>query len=760
MYDNYDDDFDIDESWLEEMEAIADELEKQRNEKAKQLDELRKQTEIEKENTAKAKQKTARMHKKANEHFSDDQVSRILKNDFNEQKKLEREKEKILKEKNRAMNKAVGGAFGKTGKAVSSVLDIGKISPTAAKITGATVALTALVTAAVEVTRATAKYNQELSTSMSRLGGASTDSSDLTESMRGISASFQELTAALGDSKLGDGIAKIIGFVDTLIERATDVVTTSELLTDDNKRNKSALEQRFEALGNEYGRSTYTIASMYDALKFGIADKGIGAENVDKLANVFLDKILMYGKQHEGVDVSRMAAEYASMISGGSGTSRYSGVAVDDRILYAKAAEEGKLLDTYSEKSKGRLIVETMLEQTNMALDGQVDKLGDVQAAWRNYGEMIKEASKNLFGFDEVINVAAKDFDSSESALGSYMNNLDKELKSEEVKKQTKQQLEIWIKTEKEKQDKRFEERTGFKGKESNNNDFYDKLSGSPNIKENTIPAMDDFINKQHEIDNTFTSLNNGIKSTEIITGTLLTNLTGDQKSIKEKLADISNSVNTHLKKIKRYFVKRLESTLEGIKEILVALGIVDSEQKPAKDIIDNGVREGKTPEELDKDLKENLGYKPGEKTTTEKALDLAGGKEKFNQKLYDKSLAYREWWNKNHSMQPNVTSGKHRTAGEQKFAVGGVVTAPTTALIGEAGREAVIPLENSGGIEYLKNALIEAGAGNDGSTTVNVTLSGQILEMNDYNVNKLANRIGAAIDNYTNRRGGINYTK
>ena len=97
MYDNYDDDFDIDESWLEEMEAIADELEKQRAEKAKQLDELRKQTEIEKENTAKAKQKTARMRKQNNGHFSDAQVSGLVKKDFDNQKKLEREKEKILK---------------------------------------------------------------------------------------------------------------------------------------------------------------------------------------------------------------------------------------------------------------------------------------------------------------------------------------------------------------------------------------------------------------------------------------------------------------------------------------------------------------------------------------------------------------------------------------------------------------------------------------------------------------------------------------
>ena len=94
-------------------------------------------------------------------------------------------------------------------------------------------------------------------------------------------------------------------------------------------------------------------------------------------------------------------------------------------------------------------------------------------------------------------------------------------------------------------------------------------------------------------------------------------------------------------------------------------------------------------------------------------------------------------------------------------LATGGLVTGPMPINVGEGGRaEAIVPLETQRGIDYMASALKQAGLESGGSTVVNVSLSGQILEMNDYNATRLANKIGAIIDNQKNRRGSINYER
>ena len=53
---------------------------------------------------------------------------------------------------------------------------------------------------------------------------------------------------------------------------------------------------------------------------------------------------------------------------------------------------------------------------------------------------------------------------------------------------------------------------------------------------------------------------------------------------------------------------------------------------------------------------------------------------------------------------------------GPRKFADGGIVMGPTNALIGEAGPEAVIPLNKSTGMGNTYNITINAGIGTDGN--------------------------------------------
>ena len=57
-------------------------------------------------------------------------------------------------------------------------------------------------------------------------------------------------------------------------------------------------------------------------------------------------------------------------------------------------------------------------------------------------------------------------------------------------------------------------------------------------------------------------------------------------------------------------------------------------------------------------------------------------------------------------------------------MALGGLVTGPTRAVIGEAGREAVVPLDNPVGVRALSEALSMAGAGGSGSV-INLTFNG-----------------------------------
>jgi phage-related minor tail protein len=48
-------------------------------------------------------------------------------------------------------------------------------------------------------------------------------------------------------------------------------------------------------------------------------------------------------------------------------------------------------------------------------------------------------------------------------------------------------------------------------------------------------------------------------------------------------------------------------------------------------------------------------------------------------------------------------------------FAAGGIVTGPTLGLIGEAGPEAIIPLNRAGGMGTTINLTVNAGMGTDG---------------------------------------------
>lgn len=95
-------------------------------------------------------------------------------------------------------------------------------------------------------------------------------------------------------------------------------------------------------------------------------------------------------------------------------------------------------------------------------------------------------------------------------------------------------------------------------------------------------------------------------------------------------------------------------------------------------------------------------------------------------------------------------------------FASGGIGTKESMIHAFEGDKaEAVIPLESQQGVDYLANALKQAGAGDGGgssSVVVNVNLSGLNLADNDAQWERVGRKISEVIEIQTQRRGKLSY--
>lgn len=91
-------------------------------------------------------------------------------------------------------------------------------------------------------------------------------------------------------------------------------------------------------------------------------------------------------------------------------------------------------------------------------------------------------------------------------------------------------------------------------------------------------------------------------------------------------------------------------------------------------------------------------------------------------------------------------------------FADGGIASDALVGVIGEAGAEAVIPLESDGGVDYLAKAMnraFEIGGGSS-SQTYNITLPGNVFINNEAQLNRLAEVIASKISIQNSRRGNL----
>lgn len=109
-----------------------------------------------------------------------------------------------------------------------------------------------------------------------------------------------------------------------------------------------------------------------------------------------------------------------------------------------------------------------------------------------------------------------------------------------------------------------------------------------------------------------------------------------------------------------------------------------------------------------------------------------------------------------------NYFNAKLVASGIPKFASGGIGTKESLIHAFEGDKaEAVIPLESQQGVDYLANALQQAGAGDGGgssSVVVNVNLSGLNLADNDAQWERVGRKISEVIEIQTQRRGKLSY--
>ena len=91
------------------------------------------------------------------------------------------------------------------------------------------------------------------------------------------------------------------------------------------------------------------------------------------------------------------------------------------------------------------------------------------------------------------------------------------------------------------------------------------------------------------------------------------------------------------------------------------------------------------------------------------------------------------------------------------KLARGGIIDQPTLAMVGEAGKEAVVPLENTAFADSIANAILRVltplfangsniGKNNDGSTVI-------VLKVGEYELGRIT--VGA-INKYHNVVGKV----
>lgn len=615
---------------------------------------------------------------------------------------------KLLKETGKGFGaggiKGAASAFGKFAKGLSPV----------------TIGLTAVTLAATGLKKglnSAAENSKKTALALATLGE---DARKANKNMSSFSESISNFKYKF--STLFDGLSNAFSKLSTLIFRITG--------------NSGEATSR--------GISDATNTNIKAGLVSSYYNSGYNQKSAEALSNARMSVYdVIYNSSRNGQTYQEIADTFNSNASA-YGFAGSSSAAFD----YYLANEKGAYRDYLNDAQLAGYLEEFYLKQAELYRVGGSKFLADSVEQWTELGNAIKQAGDNLYSFDEVITNQAKDttikdysFDTVKNKLAS-VNNI-KELEAYEkaldkynealevISSRDKVKIALWLVANDTTGTLKFEDALIQAAELVEYAELYgDAVATSTMIlATNEHLSFKDALDLAREAEKEFGA--EGLKEytlriiTEHINRYLTENLNGNGQTDRENATVIAGAMNNS------GFLGTL-STYSSILNPNSSEYTNDKLRTYIGQALTNAYGNGASAKQIADFLSSygsNLATINSSGWVTKKLASLGGTQSEIdtiNKYLHD--------------------------AGIPGYASGGIVGTDQIARIGEGNKkEAVIPLESQSGINFLSQALEQAGGA---KTEVNVTLSGQILEMNDYNVRKLGNKLASIIDNETIRRG------
>lgn len=695
--------------------------------------------------------------------------------------------------KNRG-NKSSNGA---TGKEASGIALLGKASGVA---TTSIAALVASLWLMEEAGKAAHDRNLTVSRSLETLGEASNN-----YSKTGIETANQMVDISNTWSRIGNDLTSAFGpffdlcvdFVDWVsgaIEGITGILggSSSNSFTTGNSRVRWYSSKLEASGGDTESKSLPVLSDIASSAK----QSGFTNESAANLAIGTYDAAVKLAKQY-GVEASKVAEQLSDAWLNGSDAAKEYGVVVDDQVLAGYMASKGvDIVNTeISDAMKQYYRYQLMLEQASASnSDYMQDQIND----WKELGMMIDKTKGKLFAFDEVIQLSAMDttipdvgtpdvsFPGGESGsggvaedptFGDAVNNLSQSMLPillsllalaapgllKELLKipfdKTESALDILNKVLDIIPEQGFDMLVNPKLNEESLLDIANKLNTVDGVRTIDIGVnadttqLDDLLYKINSIPST-RSLNlsvfadtaplvyflnelNSIPNTKVVKTSVYTDITPLIYLIKllnMLPPEVNIGINTYVPGF-----NLLYTTLDILREI-------QGNWYANVDISVSGLN------------------------IIEKAYNTLRSLYSWVSSLFGKISRYTSGGSTSGVGAGRYTSeiesgGASRGGGAGRyFADGGIGTREihNATLFEDNKKEAVIPLETSAGIQYLSDALREAGlnpmSGSGDTYEIHLTLSGLNIADNNAQWEKVGRKIAEVIDVQRQRRGELNY--
>lgn len=636
---------------------------------------------------------------------------------------------------------------------------------TAALVVGA--AMTKLIKTSYKLAMASAAYDSALNDTLASVGGASTRMANLARANKKYSESMKII---ISDMNNNGGMTNFFNDATEGLSRFFLAIGNGTKLLTSSWKDLSRIEQFSRYTAQTSNASASDVAGGAAALFLANIASGQGTAMAYRASELEMSAATKAADLAGITDYAGFYNQLASQISTGSGTNAL-GINISEDIMQGYAQSHGYgLYSMYGDIPRTEMnqaYIYDMLKlytDESKTMEDRINTMHDEEASMKRMGEVINDVANSLYSFDEVIQFNGKEYESlTAKSENNKLGTANSELgtKAADIARKITDASQTIIDEAK---------LLGYAG--SDVNEALDYLKKHLELTDDELVTFithigiaagktgeDLYSFVKTTAKNYFESV--GTKLNDIDFGQMISNSINKAITIDESeaskigaslstaaaiaIADlIDNSKADNSFNAEQYVQDWLERTVKGklSEEAGGITSIVGADGKPLFTTLDFNY--------------DNISLDP---ENPEDAKEI-----KYYAKLFNISEEeYAEFANKFHKDFSDAVKYHNRsffgsdTKNIPEHAAGGIVTAPTLGITGEAGNEAIIPLDSGAGIKYLAEALAEADGG-EGEITVNVTLNGQLLEMNDYNAKKLGDKLAAIIDNNRISRGRLDY--